>query len=189
MVAVGKPQEPPAQRGAPLDPAQPRPGALDGERPGGVLHLGPDQRPLRLGQGVRSQSGIGVEQEQPVAAARGDPGAELPAATPIGVHHAAAARRGELGGPVAGAAVGDDDFSGDGERGQVGQQPRQPWRFVERRDDDRQQRDQLRTSVWKRERRSRVTGPGRPPPMSRPSSCRMPTTSEAVPVKKASSAV
>jgi hypothetical protein len=48
---------------------------------------------------------------------------------------------------------------------------------------------QLRTSAWNRARRSRVTGPALPLPMIRPSSWRMATSSLAVPVKNASSAV
>ncbi len=69
------------------------------------------------------------------------------------------------------------------------QEPGQVRRFVERRDGDLQERGQLRTRAWKRVRRSRVIGPDLPAPISRPSTCRMATTSAAVPVKNASSAV
>jgi hypothetical protein len=56
-------------------------------------------------------------------------------------------------------------------------------------DGERRRRAQLRTSAWKRDRRSRVTGPGLPLPMTRPSTWRIAITSLAVPVKNASSAV
>jgi hypothetical protein len=48
---------------------------------------------------------------------------------------------------------------------------------------------QERTRAWKRARKSRVTGPAFPLPMSRPSNCRIATISVAVPVRNASSAV
>jgi hypothetical protein len=59
----------------------------------------------------------------------------------------------------------------------------------ERRRGGGPRRAQLRTSAWKRDRRSRVTGPGLPVPMTRPSTWRIAITSLAVPVKNASSAV
>ena len=79
----------------------------------------------------------------------------------------------ELGGEplLDGAEPGSVEEDGEGRRG------------------GRPRRAQLRTSAWKRERRSRVIGPGLPPPMTRPSTWRMAITSLAVPVKNASSAV
>ncbi len=130
-----------------------------------------------------------MEDEQPAPLGRGDAGPQLTPAPPWRSHHAAPARGRELGGSVCGTAVGYDDLMFGGEGGEVLQEPRKARSFVQRRDDDGQERGQLRTSAWNRVRRSRVTGPGFPLPMFRPSSERIPTISLAVPVKKASSAV
>ncbi len=130
-----------------------------------------------------------MQHEQPASLTGSHSGSELGAATRPGADHPTAARGREVGGSVGGTAVGDDDLMFECERGEILQEPREARGFVQRRDDYGQERVQLRTSVWNRARRSRVTGPGFPLPMVRPSSERIPTISLAVPVKKASSAV
>lgn len=95
----------------------------------------------------------------------------------------------QLRGTVGGTAVGDDDFVRNGKSSEVLQEPGKARRLVEGRNDDRKERNQLRTRAWKRARMSRVIGPALPEPITRPSTCRIATTSLAVPVKKASSAV
>jgi hypothetical protein len=130
-----------------------------------------------------------MQHEEPGAGRRRYAGDELAPASVGRRDHPRAAGGRHVRRAVRGAAIGDDDLMGNGESRQVLQEPRQTRSLVQRRNDDRQDRAQLRTSVWKRARRSRVTGPDFPAPMSRPSTWRMATTSAAVPVKNASSAV
>ena len=130
-----------------------------------------------------------MEDQEPGSGRGRRAGGELTPATARARDDARAAGGRQLGRAVRGAAIGDDDLMGNGEGRQVLQEPRQARGFVQRRYDDGQERGQLRTSAWKRALMSRVTGPDLPAPMSRPSTWRMATTSAAVPVKKASSAV
>ena len=139
---------------------------------------------------ARTQARVGMQDEQPAPLGRGDAGPQLAPRAPVPkppTRHPRAAASSAVPSVEPPSAMTISCSSGEG--GEVLQEPRKARSFVQRRDDDGQERGQLRTSAWNRVRRSRVTGPGFPLPMFRPSSERIPTISLAVPVKKASSAV
>jgi hypothetical protein len=86
-----------------------------------------------------------MQHQQPSADGRGDAGPELTAPPGLGSEHPAASSGGQLSGAVGGAAIGDDDFVRNGKKSEVLQEPGQARRLVEGRNEDRKERNQLRT--------------------------------------------
>lgn len=138
LIAIRKSEHSPAPCGPPLQPSSPPRPRIDGKRPARDFGLAPNNRLLGLGESFPGESRVRVQHEQPVSDRGRNARAELRSPTALGEHHAAAMPVSELGGPVTGAAVRDDDLVIDCERGEVGKEPRQTRRFVQRGDNDRE---------------------------------------------------